>query len=371
MKRNTILLLLLLCGCNDNKIQESILKSYNVEQAYDTEPINICIDSISNDVSLIHLETSDDILIQQIIKIYLYHDLLFVLHVDRCSVFDMNGKYLYDIGKSGNGPGEYLGLPILFFSENYVYVFSRMDCAAYCYTIDGKFIFDYKFSKCFDCIRNIKDDIFAGYIPVDYGDYINRLLFFNMEGDIIDSVQYNKTFLEGDGDRGGYFFDDGNMFVYNSNIYLKEGYYDTIFSIRDDFKLKPEYIISTGKYSVNYDDRRLDLDKYQKGKKARVCFESDHYIIVSVFSPVKSYIIIDKKTDKVEHVLLTYNEEIAELFEDDGIVVNVKDSKPIYKNVPSYFHIRGVSEDGKIALGYEILKKSPEENPVIVMVRIN
>jgi len=360
---------LLLCSCNDIKIQDSILKSYNIEQAYGTEPIGLCLDSISSDISLIHLETSDDILIQQIIKIYLYHDLLFVLHVDRCSVFDMNGKYLYDIGKSGNGPGEYLGLPILFFSENYVYVFSRMDCAAYCYTIDGKFIFDYKFPKHFDCIRNIKDDIFAGYIPVDYGDYINRLLFFNMEGNIIDSTQYNKIFPEGES--GGYFFDDGNMFVYNNKICIKEGYYDTIFSIRNDFKLIPEYIITTGKYSVNYDDRRLDIDKYQKGKRAFVYFESDHYIIVNVFSPVKSYIMIDKKTDKVEHVLLTYNEEMAELFEDDGIVVNMIDFKPTYKNVPSYFHIRGVSEDGKIALGYEILKKSPEENPVIVMARIN
>ena len=68
--KNAVLLFLLLCSCNGNNIQDSLLKSYNIEKAYDTKPIDIRIDSVSNDISLIRLETSDEILIQQITKIY-------------------------------------------------------------------------------------------------------------------------------------------------------------------------------------------------------------------------------------------------------------------------------------------------------------
>ena len=378
--RFTILLLcLFINGCKEVKDSESSLKCYNVEHAFDIDTKELFIDSISSDVSIVHLETSDEILIMNIRKIYLFRDLLFVLHQSRCSVFDLKGKYLYDIGRQGQGPGEYSFINFLFFSDDNVCLYDMLQQRVFYYTIEGNYVNHCILFKYLNLIKEVRKDVFAGFVPVNMEDNDNRMIFFNKEGTIIDSVRHNEIFPEAK--RNGSTL-DGSLFTYNNNIYICEEYNDTIFRISKDLKFIPEYIITTGKYSVNYEDRKLDMDKYRKGKKISVQFENDRYIISrrsGLFLSRTDYLLIDKKRDKVETVMFTYNDEMNNLFEDDerlilggfemtknGMNVETKG----YETFPQHFSISGVSEDGMVVIGFETLKEKSYDNPVIVMVRI-
>lgn len=68
--------------------------------------------SVLKEPKTIILETDEDCLIKRIHGIELYNDKIYI-HDDkmkRLFVFDVDGKFLYEIGKPGAGPGEYIEL---------------------------------------------------------------------------------------------------------------------------------------------------------------------------------------------------------------------------------------------------------------------
>ena len=368
-----LLLCTLLCCCKGSNDADSSIKCYNIEHMLKVEAKNLCIDSIFKDISIIPLETSDDILIKKIINIHLYNDLLFVIHVDRCSVFDLKGNYLYDIGKRGNGPGEFTAShpQLLFFSGDIVGLCETYHKTLF-YTIDGQFKYDITHFTAYETIKNIKQNVFVGIVGIESERDANRLLFFDIKGNEIDSVQHYRH-LSREDNVSWYIPDDANLFVYNNNVYLKEGYNDTTFLISHDLKLIPEYIIATGKRSVNYEVRVLNPEKYGDGARSVIDFESDRYIILRNRGPggfSGDRILIDKKNGKIESVLFKYNEDMAKLFEDHLVLDKIIDNTPILKSIPPYFRICGVSEDGKTVFGYEVLIDKPYDNPVIIMATI-
>ena len=73
-------------------------------------------------VRFIPLETNDDILIAGIGNVFQRGDTLLVYHSERISLFDMNGKYLYDIGSKGQGPGEFAYVRDVLVHDNLIYV---------------------------------------------------------------------------------------------------------------------------------------------------------------------------------------------------------------------------------------------------------
>jgi hypothetical protein len=299
----------------------------------------------------------------------LYRDLLFVAHVHRCSVFNLNGEYLYDIGKHGQGPGEFVASPLaLFFLDDYMGIFDFIENKMLYYTIDGRFVYDYFLRPGVESIKRVGKDILAGSVPISSDNQDIRMLFFDTKGNIINSIRH-KNFPK-PGDDTPYGINVGSLFTYNNETYFKETYNDTVFRISKDLKLMPQYLITTGKYSVNYDERILNIEKYRKGKCPFVSFENYRYIL-SRTGEQFIYYLIDKKTDRIEKVLLTYNEEMDELFDDDYKMMGGGKlyEPPRFERVPTCFTVKGVSEDGKIILSHEFPQNS-DDNPVIVMVRI-
>jgi hypothetical protein len=364
-----LLLSIFLTSCRKRDHSDLSLKCYNVEQAIDTEPKNLCIDSISSEISVIPLETSDDILIKNIRKVYLYHDLLFIIHTDsnRCSVFDLKGNYLYDIGNQGQGPGEFTGISLFFFSVDKVGVFDFSQRKILFYSINGKFESEVRMFSYLRFIEKINENTFAGIMNTSTNEYNNRIIYFNIEGNVIDSIQYSSILKT---TPGLYFSDDVNLFTYKNNHFFVEGYSDTIFRISDKLKLIPEYVVTTGKYAVNHYDRQMDVKKYNAGKRTLVIFENDNYIILRYNELSYFYLLINKKTDQIEKVIFRYNQEMTNIFADDLKRIGGTLRSPIYENIPVNLHIIGTSEDGSFVLGFEYLKENEDDNPAIVMIKI-
>lgn len=71
---------------------------------FDHQPQEVALKKWAKSIQFIPLQTNDSILIKYISRIIKHGDKLLVQHDNRASVFDLAGKYLYDIGKQGGGP---------------------------------------------------------------------------------------------------------------------------------------------------------------------------------------------------------------------------------------------------------------------------
>ena len=150
------------CSCSRQKTPLLSLKTFYIEKAFNMKQEIVYIDSLCDSISIIPLETSDEILMAGHGRCYLYNNLLFIHHSgynmnDRLSVFDLSGKYLRDIGRRGQGPGEYISImtPIgVFFNNDKVYLIDNRAHAILCYTLNGAFVKKNSISQT-TCFRSI------------------------------------------------------------------------------------------------------------------------------------------------------------------------------------------------------------------------
>jgi hypothetical protein len=273
-----IVLCIVLFTCCKKEVEESLFKTYYIEDVYDQPEKIVYIDSISSGIKVIPLETSNDVLIMTIAAVYLYNNFLFVIHESSCSVFDMDGNYLRDIGRRGNGPGEYTGIWELCFQDEFVFIHDIVIKKLFRYTLDGEFINAILLSDDYEKVQFVGNNVLIGFLSIGHGDKMSRLKYIDLKGAVIDSIPNYK--IEVNSQRAYSYLTDCSFFVYNHSLRLKEGYNDTVFTIRLDGKLIPEYAINTGTYSVNYEDRILNNDKYYKGKNTVIIFENNQYLIL-------------------------------------------------------------------------------------------
>ena len=377
MKHFAIFILVLLCFCCCNQPRPvSLLKTYPVEKAMDMESKTVWLDSISDSITVIQLETSDNILIGQYFRVKFHNNLLFVSHNSpgqpfSLSAFDLNGKYLWDIGKRGQGPGEYYVAWNFFFNNDKVYVQDNTNKAFFCYTLDGKFIkkISYLPYPFIDGIAFINRDVMAGLIGYSQGND-NRIVFLNENGICLDSIKYEHSAERSDSGFGA-----GIFFNYADNQYFNQRWDDTVFYIGKDLKIYPKYVLNKGKYTLSFKDYSEYSEKYQRIKIVHVYFENDQYIILrgetGYTSWFHEYICIEKETDDVNKVCFFYSEETLRYFRKEAEYQNTPFSKdPVFLDDGSpTFGIRGYSTDNTIWIGVE-KPLDEEDNPVIVLVHL-
>jgi hypothetical protein len=110
-KAYIVIILAILCSCgtkkqkrHDNEIDVQMIDLFGLDTLkQDLLPIEEC--------NYITLETNKECLIGKISQIYLNDDKIFVFdykYSKSLFVFDMNGNFLYKVGREGKGPSEYL-----------------------------------------------------------------------------------------------------------------------------------------------------------------------------------------------------------------------------------------------------------------------
>jgi hypothetical protein len=98
-------------SCNTDKVDNRLVKNtncLNIRVTGDTRQL-LQIDSIFSEFNIIQLETKNECLISQILKVILYADRIYIIDkIGKLFVFNINGRFLFEIGKKGRGPGEYI-----------------------------------------------------------------------------------------------------------------------------------------------------------------------------------------------------------------------------------------------------------------------
>ena len=103
-----LLLFLLLCAaCSSGKQRPKDFIEIDMVPLIEGEAKKVPLQEWAKSVRFIPLETNDDILIKSILDVFQRDDIILVHHDARLSLFDMNGKYLYDVSSKGPGPKEF------------------------------------------------------------------------------------------------------------------------------------------------------------------------------------------------------------------------------------------------------------------------
>jgi hypothetical protein len=143
----------LLFSCNNEKKKQSEESEINKKNLINLKIKGdihnlLQIDSIFNDITTIPLETKEECLIKEIVKVLFHGNKMFLQdEAQKLLVFDTNGKFLKEIGKKGKGPGEFLELRDFDIDKDgNIYILDRKQILKY--NNDGTFLkgFSYHFS---------------------------------------------------------------------------------------------------------------------------------------------------------------------------------------------------------------------------------
>ncbi len=235
-------------------------------------------------IGYVQLETTPDCLLPYDRSGIIYGDFLFMVDLFSILQFDANtGKFLRQIGRKGQGPGEYVQVnEAIDKDNNIVYVKSpNRSSSLLSYNFNGDYLGDLQFvddpeyptfSNCFYSLRLVYIDnqyaIFtASFMPKEQAcqpfelivyDYRNKKIKHALANDM-EGV-YNRFSVNINGLRTISRNDDG--------FYYKTFYNDTLYSVDVEKGIEPYAIIDLGtrKYPVDdiFDNRRVDLAKVGK-----------------------------------------------------------------------------------------------------------
>ena len=110
MKTWILLFCLFLGSCSNRQTQSSDHENFyriDFRPLVKNEAQEIGLNEWATNPRYVQLETNDFIRVKSNRRIILDDEKLLVVHSDRLSLFDKDGKYMYEIGKKGDGEGEY------------------------------------------------------------------------------------------------------------------------------------------------------------------------------------------------------------------------------------------------------------------------
>ena len=121
---------------------------YGQIQKNPTYHVNLPIKSTGNckascfatSVTYVPLETKTNCLVGMISKIDLNESVIAISDSKKILLFNWQGKFLRQIGRTGKGPGEYILVMDFLLKGNDIYITSTGKTAIIKYSIDGKFL---------------------------------------------------------------------------------------------------------------------------------------------------------------------------------------------------------------------------------------
>lgn len=192
-----LLFLLLIYSCNkiahNNKNQISI----NVN-----ERRSIKLSEIISNYHYIKLETNENSLIGEILKIKVVKNNLYILD-DRKAlalfVFDINGKFLFKINNRGKGPGQFIR-PCDFLIDtvkNRIMIGDAGQRKIIYYDNKGNYINEIKTQFFFNSFEMYKNNLFFDLVNNPYNGKSNTLIVTNLNGEISSSfIPFDKKISE-------------------------------------------------------------------------------------------------------------------------------------------------------------------------------
>lgn len=122
---NKTFIILLFGGILLNSCSHKVKEQLTFNTVIPTHSIShIPINEVIEEVVFLPLESTNENILKKIDKVYLLDDRIYLgdFSTNKITVFDSKGEHLYTIDKTGQGPGEYIGVESFTVDEKYVYI---------------------------------------------------------------------------------------------------------------------------------------------------------------------------------------------------------------------------------------------------------
>ena len=207
-----------------------------LEHAIDN-PTPIGISEIGESISYIPLETSGRSLLGKVNNIALSDSMIFVSDINwRLLAFDRQGKFLRQIGRIGNGPGEHIHLfEISLSPDGRRMLFLAGDRGVFEYDLMGKFFKNYKMPENMgyvDMFVPMNEDLFVFTplnTPAEMDPHDTKLFISDLDGNV--EREYKMSYKR---ESGRLMLPSGPLYAVGSDIRHKELTSDTLYTVGRD-----------------------------------------------------------------------------------------------------------------------------------------
>ena len=230
------------------------------------------------------LESVPEAMLMDIRFIDISNNHIIVSDIDKCLLFDRNGKFLLRIGSKGRGPSENQFFNQIKILNDKIFLPDAMTSRINIFDINGKFLNNVKSPGYFYPLEGnswmpITDSTYLVHIPNIIGNEENRVLLIDNNGEILQKY-VNTTFYTNGKDKA-IFLMHATFYKYNDNIYFKQLLNDTIWKLNDGY-LNPTYKIHLGKFEISFEyytlSWQLFREKIADGITIENIFETREYI---------------------------------------------------------------------------------------------
>ena len=295
--------LLAISSCNnfDNKVHQ-VLEVIDLSEPKEGKSL---LSTITNDIEYVKLETTESSLVGRIEQIIINEAGIFVQENQRLLHFDLNGRYLKDIGKSGRGPGEFNVLQDIYIDVKHSLIYLKQSNLILVYSIDGDFLFSKKDTTRKRLLSKLNDNQFLFlyewplFMNNDFSIETTDSLF-QTSGKLLNRgwVQTNTE----DVNYGNSGWCELDYFV--DSLTYWENRSDTVYRITENAELIPRYIIKrNNKPPFNAPSEDIYNMKYHMIAKY---METDNFIffpqVVEPEGKGAYFILYEKSAKRVSYI---------------------------------------------------------------------
>lgn len=299
---------MLLFACNDTQ-QPEILTHIDLTETIAGDAQKIPLNDWAKNIRFVPLETNDDILIKYISMVFQRGDQFLVSHGDRVSLFDYEGKYLYDIGSKGQGPTNFISVNNVTLHNDLIYIHETQNRIK-AYDWKGNFVKKMELpAKSNGLITMDGKEEMLAYVPNLPGD--EPIRFYLLKGEeVMDSIA--NPFIFPKAAFSQMFFPEFQP-TQGTLKGFQELHSDTLYKVNEKWETSPYMVINIGKYQPTREERYgvvlADVRKNpMKGKLPMLVTGevNDKVYMYSKYIQADETFCYDKKTQVASKLLITY-----------------------------------------------------------------
>ncbi|MDR2145163.1 MAG: 6-bladed beta-propeller [Tannerella sp.] len=383
-----IVLLLILLG------NSACIKEKNRNETADIfSPVNIKIEKpdisslqplllseFADSIEYIQLETSDQCLLPPYIGTFLTHDFIFIKTDYKLYQFDRKGKFIRQIGREGNGPGEFKLNKCGFDEENQrIFVKSYTNASPLIFDFNGKFLGNIKDSLINSCFGGMEHfDAGAGFLiytihPMDvnhqWAGKPYELIVYDYVGDKVTQTLINRFECKVENARQLNMIRPGLQTLTKSDslFYYHSFYNDTLYAVSNT-GIQPFAVVDFGKYKnrnngwIYSKDPNTITDAFAGKMRIVDMFVCNNNIFLGIF--------LGKVDHAVESFLCKYDIANKKLTYHSYMVINDIDGcqnidiSGLNTGIETIINPEELEDkEIKIALVYSTLDKNKLKNP--------
>lgn len=249
------LLLICLCltlfSCSEKTQRTDRLFTVDIESGFSKEQ-GMNISEVADTVEYLELKTPEDLIISRIWDVVQAEDCWLVRSISGISKFTLDGEWIMQIGKKGQGPGEYISLHGFDYDPIHKEVLIADWHQILFYDLNGNYLRNIKIEDEFFYNIAVSDTVFwTTALGIHQEKYLAHA--FNRNNDTL-SVCLNPNYGIKIKNTDGVYFShsrwEREFYHYNGNLYLKNRISnDTVFRL-DGVKKTPYIAFDMGKYKL-------------------------------------------------------------------------------------------------------------------------